>query len=147
MNKRLFLFLPLFALMLFSANVFSQDKNPWQPMYLMVSGLNVMDGVEANFQLNTCGSEDVVYIKFNNRNSYDVKLEWYDAVFTNELKWITQNGEGNKRRLVLLSKNELKGSCVDSKESVLIVKLKDFVENKEKFKRFHTSELTVTPIQ
>jgi hypothetical protein len=147
MNKRLLLFLSFFALTVFSVNVFSQDKNSWQPMYLMVSGLNVMDGVEANFQLNTCGSENVVYIKFSNRNSYDVKLEWYDAVFTTELKWITQNGEGNKRHLVLPSKNEFKGSCADNKEAVLVVKLADFVANKENFKRFHTSELTVTPIQ
>jgi hypothetical protein len=147
MNKRLLLLLSFFTLVFSSVNLFSQDKNSWQPMYLMVSGANVMDGVEANFQLNTCGVDDVVYIKFNNSNSYDVKLEWYDAVFTTDLKWVTKNGEGNKKSLILSKKNELKGACVDNKQAVLVVKLSDFIGNKENFKRFHTSELTVTPIQ
>ena len=106
-----------------------------------------MDGVEASFQLNKCGTEDVVYIKFNNRNAYDVKLEWYNAVFTTDLKWITKNGEGNKKSLILPSNKEFVANCGDEKYAVLVVKLSDFVGSKESFKRFHTSELTVTPVQ
>ena len=147
MNKKPLFFVSLVTLFLISVPLFAQDNNAWQPMYLQVSGANVMNGVEADFQLNKCGGEDVVYIKYINTNGYDVKLQWYNAVFTTDLKWVTKNGEENKKSLVLSSRNELKGTCVDNRQAVLVVKLSDFIANKENFKRFNTSELLVTPVQ
>lgn len=147
MNKKSLFYVPILTLFFMSVKLFAQDNATWQPVYLQVTGANVLDGVEAHFQLNKCGAEDVVYIKFNNTNTYDVKLDWFNAVFTSELKWITKSGAENKKSIVLSSKKEIKGACVDNTQAVLVVKLTDFVSNKESFKRFYTSELIVTPVQ
>ena len=113
-------------------------------MFLQVSGSNVMDGVEASFQIGTCNNENVVYLKFVNKNSYPVKLEWFDAVFTQELKWVNKEGDANKRLLVLPAKSELVGSCVKAPAPELMVKLNDFITDKKNFKRYVSSQLTIT---
>ncbi len=125
---------------------FSQNKDNWEPVYLLVTGANTMDGVEACFKLAKCNNEDVVYIKFNNHNEYSVKLEWFDAVFTQELRWINKDGEGNKKTLIIPSKMEARGGC-ESNNTELVVKLKDFIVDKNNFKRFHTSQLTIVSAQ
>lgn len=141
-------FLILISILFFSVpQFFSQNKDNWEPVYLLVTGANTMDGVEASFKLGKCNNEDVVFIKFNNHNDYPVKLEWFDAVFSQELRWINKDGEGNKKKLIVPAKMELKGGCENNTYSELIVKLKDFIGDKQNFKRFHTSQLTIVSVQ
>lgn len=142
-NKRYFpAFLVLFLFLCPLVN--AQNKNGWEPMYLQVSGSNNMDGVEASFQASSCNNENVVYLKFVNKNDYAVKLEWFDAVFTQELKWVNKEGEANKRTLVLPAKGQMTGSCVKTPAPELIVKLNDFVSDRKNFKRYVSSQLTIT---
>ena len=113
-------------------------------MYLLVTGSNNMDGVEASFQPASCNNENIVYLKFNNHNEYPVKLEWFDAVFTQELKWINKDGEENKRTLVVPAKTEVVGSCVNNSKPELVVVLNDFIADKKNFKRYVSSHLIIT---
>lgn len=106
-----------------------------------------MDGVEASFQLNTCNGEDVVYLKFINHSSNPVKLEWTDAVFTHELKWINKDEAKDKKSLQIPAKAEVKGNCSNNVDPELFVKLKDFVIDKKDFKRYSASHLKVIAVQ
>ena len=106
-----------------------------------------MDGVEASFQINTCDGKDVVLIKFINHNLNPVKIEWFDAVFSQELKWYNKDQEADKKSLVLPAKTELKGECSNLLYPTLVVKLKDFVNDTKDFKRYAASQLKVLPVQ
>ncbi len=152
-NKLQLLFL-FFILIFSSANRICSQTNSnseWQLIGLTLGGNNILDGVEAFFQLGTCSGEDVIYIKFINHTAAPVKLEWYDAVFTQEQKWIKKEQEADKKSLKIAANKEDKGACSvsssDSYSSELIVKLKDFVSDKKNFKRYSASNLTVTAVQ
>lgn len=106
-----------------------------------------MDGVEASFQINTCNGEDVIYIKFINRNENTVKLEWFDAVFSQELKWINKDQTSNKKSLILPAVKEVKGECSSKLYPELVVKIRDFVADKKDVKRYSTSQLKVIAVQ
>lgn len=143
MNRRRCITVITGLLFLFAIKSFSQDKATWEPVYLQVTGANTMNGIEANFQVGNCNNEDVVFIRFKNNNDYSVKLEWFDAVFTQELKWINKDEEVNKRSVVIPGKLEMTGTCINTDSPQLVVKLTDFISDKKNFKRFHTSQLTV----
>ncbi len=106
-----------------------------------------MDGVEAYFQLSTCNGENVVYVKFINHNDYSVKLEWFDAVFTQELKWINKDEERNKKSVLIAPQKEAIGACSGQGSAVLIINLKDFVADKNEFKRYSAYQLNVLAVQ
>ena len=104
MNKKILFFILLLLVVLFFApqnKLAAQNTSTWQPIFLQVTGGNTMDGIEASFQLNKCNGLDVVYIKFFNHNDYPVKIEWTDAVFTKELKWVN-NSKGVDRKSLTL---------------------------------------------
>ena len=143
MNKLRYLTVIAALLFLSVTQSFSQNKNAWEPVYLQVTGANTMNGIEADFQVGKCNNEDVVFIKFKNNNDYSVKLEWFDAVFTQELKWINKDGEGSRRSVEIPGKLEITGTCINKDYPQLVVKLTDFITDKKNFKRFHTSQLTV----
>lgn len=106
-----------------------------------------MDGVEAYFQLATCNGEQVVYVKFINHNEYSVRLEWFDAVFTQELKWINKDEERNKKSLLIAPKVEAAGKCSGTGNAELIINLKDFIADKKEFKRYSAFQLNVLAVQ
>lgn len=119
------------------------QTNDWQPIYLLVTGANMMEGVEASFQLNTCNGEDIIYVKFINHNEYVVKLEWFDAVFTQELKWVNKEEAGDRKSITLAAKAEAKGTCLNNVNPELIIKVKDFVASKKDVKRYCSSQLMI----
>jgi hypothetical protein len=148
MKKRIHLQLLFLILFTFSIGPLSADPtSDWQSIYLTPGGGNTMDGVEAYFLLGTCNGEDVVYVKFINHNDYPVKLEWYDAVFNQELKWINKDEEQNKRSVLISSKTEVKGECAMKNYPELIIKVKDFVADKKEFKRYSSYRLNVLAVQ
>jgi hypothetical protein len=136
------IFLSIFCLSL-SYSAFSQNAVKWEPVYLTVSGGNILDGVEAYFRADVCNSESVIFIKFINRNNYSVKLSWFDAVFTTEAKWINKNSAGELKTVTLTSNTELAGDCSSANPN-LTVKLKDFINQTETFKRYAASNLVIS---
>lgn len=144
MNKKI-LFFSFFLFSISIQNIFSSNPD-WQTIYLTPGGGNMMDGVEAYFQLESCNGEDVVLVKFINHNDYTVQLEWYDAVFTSSLKWINHDDERNKKILLIAPKNEVRGECTNNNPE-LVIRLKGFVVSKEDFKRYSTFQLNVLAVQ
>src|ERR1035437_4724363 len=67
----------------------------WVPISLTFAGQNLQDGVEAFCQLSKCNGEDVVLIKLSNHNTDAITVEWADAVFTKELKWVSKKNITN----------------------------------------------------
>ena len=126
---------------------FANNGQDWQTIYLTPGGGNLMDGVEAYFQLATCNGEQVVYVKFINHNEYSVRLEWFDAIFTQELKWINKDAEENKKSLLIAPKVEAAGKCSGTGSAELIIDLKDFNTDKKEFKRYSAFQLNVLAVQ
>ena len=132
---------------LHSSIAFSQPGSNWQPIFLTVTGHNMIEGVEAFFQAGKCEKgESVVFIKFINHNAQSVQLEWYDGVFTQELNWINKEGDDNKKSLIISGNKEANGHC-SSLEKDLVIKLSDFIKDPNNFKRYAASYLQVTLIQ
>jgi hypothetical protein len=138
MKKSLFLSIVLLYLA-FAQTGFSQSPD-WTPIFLTASGHHVKYGVEAYYQRATCGTDEVIFIKFVNTNNHPVKLEWYNAVFTHDITWVHNNNQLFSLTVPASSGNT--GEC--SGEAVLMVQLSDFIADAAKFKRFSTSQLTVT---
>ena len=146
-NKILFSVLLLMALIYVPSKARAQNDSEWQPIFLLVTGGNTVDGVEASFQLNKCGGTDVIYVRFTNHNSYPVKIEWYDAVFTQSLKWVNEERIAERRSLTLPANTDAKGECSKNTYPNLIVNVKNFIADKKDFKRYSASQLTVVPGQ
>lgn len=148
MNKRIFFYFLLLAFIsYYSHKVHAQSNLDWQPIYLTPGGGNTVDGVEASFQINTCNSEDKIYLRFVNHNKYNVKLEWFDAVFTQELKWINKDQVEDKKSLILPANVEATGKCSNILYPELVIKVKNFVADKKEVKRYLASQLKVNTVQ
>lgn len=147
--KRKLHFLIVFVYSFFSSQtIYANTNDPnWQTIFLTPGGANTIDGVEAYFQLGECNGEDVVYVKFINRNDYYVKVEWFDGVFTQELKWINKSDEKDKRTVLIQPKKEAIGSCESTNSPNLMIKLNDFGINKNHFKRFSANYINVLVVQ
>lgn len=148
MNKMKYLFIYIFIFAFFilqKAN--SQNNTSWQPIYLLVTGGNVMDGVEASFQVNKCNGKDIVNIKFINHTSSQLSLEWFDAVFTKELKWINKDKKEDKKYISLSPNAEIVGNCLNGKYPELTINMKDFMEDKNNFNRYSSSQLKIIKVK
>lgn len=147
MRGKLHFLILSFCLLFSSRLVHATNEQDWQTIYLTPGGGNLMDGVEAYFQLATCNGESVVYIKFINHNDYSVKLEWFDAVFTQDLKWINKDEVRQKKSLLVAPKNEMTGVCVGNGSTELVIDLKNFIADKKEFKRYSAFQLNVLAVQ
>ncbi len=83
--------------------------NPWQDAVLRADGLTEVEGVEAYSMRTTCGNQDVVLIKFVNKNNYKVRVEWKDAIKTPS-GWVYSNVQTPKS-LYLEPGNTVVGQC------------------------------------
>jgi hypothetical protein len=137
----------LFAIFSIPHQIRAQSISEWQPIFLNVAGDNKMNGLEASFQENTCTGEDVIFIRFINHNSYPVKVEWFDGVFTQELKWINKEKDADKKSLTLAANIEAKGECTKKLYPELFVEMKSFIADKKNFKRYMAAQLMVTAVQ
>src|SRR3989304_9864259 len=104
----------LLAAFLFSFHLKSFAQTTWDPIGLDVVGHNTMNGVNASYQQNTCNGQDVVYIKFTNNNNYSVELNWDNAVFTQDLQWISKEDAADKKTIILAANQNLQGDCPDA---------------------------------
>jgi hypothetical protein len=137
--KKIILMSFLLIFLAFSQAGFSQTPD-WTPIFLTASGHHVKYGVEAYYQRAACGSDEVIFIKFVNTNNHPVKLEWYNAIFTQDITWVHNNNQ--LFSLIVPASTGNTGECTG--EAVLMVQLSDFIADPTKFKRFTTSQLTVT---
>ena len=117
-------------------------QTTWNPIGLSVSGNNTMNGVDALFQLNTCNGEDVVFMKLVNHNSYAVTVEWYPAVFTNDLKWIKKENLSDKKSIALDPNSEVASDCSGANPMMMNL-LKDFSVVASNFMRFGTTNFVI----
>lgn len=148
MNKKKRFFIFLISLFISGTyQVHAQVNTEWQPIYLTPGGGNTIDGVEASFQVNTCNGEDIIYIKYFNHNGYSVNLEWFDAVFTQELKWINSELPDEKKSLQLPANKGIVGECSNNLYPELVIKVKKFVADKKDVKRYLASRLIVISVQ
>lgn len=132
----------LYILLFFSvSSVFAQSNSEWKPIGLTVSGKNIQNGIEAFYQLYVCNNENVIFIKFINHNNYDVTVEWKDAVFTKELKWVSN--ENIIKSLIIKADEVIFGDCSGKSQKELIVKVNDFIMNIDDFNQFKTTSFQV----
>ena len=54
----------------------------WQSAVLRADGSMDVGGVETFCLRTTCGNEDIILIKFINKNDFKVRVEWIDAIKT-----------------------------------------------------------------
>jgi len=127
-----------------TSSVFAQTNSGWVPIHLTVSGYNMQDGVEAFFQLNKCNEEDVVFLKLINHNADAVTVEWTDAIFTKELKWVSKENATERKSLTINANETVQGDCLRIDQSKLVVKINDFIKKTDDFKLYGTTFFQVT---
>lgn len=120
----------------------AQISATWEPMYLTVSGSNLIDGVEGFFTQSTCNSEPVIFVKFVNHNTYDVKISWFDGFFTSDSKWTIKSNPQDLKNITLNAQKEISGNC--SSDPNLVIKIKDALPNASSFKRYNASSLIIS---
>jgi hypothetical protein len=158
MMKKIYSVILLCALIFsFHNKALAQASSDWAFIGLTVSGINISEGVEAFYQASTCNGKDVIYLKFINHNKYAVKLEWADAVFTQDLKWFYRDNTADKKSITIPANSEVKGECTNSSavtsgkannfHAELSVEMKDFIADKANFKRYSASDLKITSVQ
>ena len=146
--------LTVFVLLFFFFKTFSQTTSSddrmtqdWISISLAFTGQNVQNGVEASCQLAKCNGEDVVLLRFINHNTEAVKIEWNDAVFTKELKWVSKENVTEKKSLIIKTNETVQGECTGNNQTQLVVKVSDFVKTLDDFKRYGVTAFQVTFIK
>lgn len=135
----------LFSVLFLSISaIFAQSNPEWKPIGLTVSGNNIQSGVEAFYQLNKCNKENVVFIKFINHNTFEVVVEWQDAVFTKNLKWVKGKNEGIMKKIAIAGDGVATGDCIDINQMDLVVNINDFIGNIDDFNLFGINSFKVS---
>ncbi|MBC7411581.1 MAG: hypothetical protein H7331_03905 [Bacteroidia bacterium] len=113
-------------------------------MKLAVTGNNTINGVQGSYTLDKCVRQDVIIMKFTNTNPYPVTVEWFDAIFTTDLKWVKEEKIENKKTLTIPANTEIIGKCdvIENKNCVIV--LNKFLPKIENFKQYTALYLTVS---
>jgi hypothetical protein len=143
MKKTLLFFLLFFGLLSITTLIQAQNNIKWQPMFLTVSGSNIIDGVEGYFAQDICNSEPVILVKFINKNAYNVNISWFDGFFTADTKWINKNEAKDLKKITLSAQNEIEGDCF-VQNPFLIIKIKDVLPSVADFKRYNASSIVIS---
>lgn len=118
------------------------DAQAWNPIGLDVVGHNTKNGVEAWWQLGTCSGDDAVFVKLINNNNYTVNIEWFPAVFTNNLQWIKKETPADKKSIDVNPNSTAAGDCTSQ---TMMVLLKDFPVVLNDFIKFGAVNFSVNP--
>ncbi len=113
------------------------NRDPWQSAVLRADGLLDVEGVEAYSMRTTCGTNEVVLIKFVNKNNYRVRVEWKDAIKTAG-GWIYSKTAAPKT-LYLEPGNTVLGDCGGLEK--LKVSVGSIIDNPQDFGYFSVSGL------
>jgi hypothetical protein len=109
----------------------------WQNAILRADALTEIDGVESYCLHTTCNNEDVVLIKFINKNNYKVRVEWVDAIKVDG-QWVYPKNQTPKV-LYLDPNNTVVGDCNGLDK--LKVKVSSIINNPKDFKHYTVSGL------
>jgi len=137
----------LYFILFFSvSSIFAQSNTEWNPIGLTASGKNTQSGVEAFYQLNKCNKENVIFIKFINHNTFGVIVEWNDAVFTKDLKWVKNQKAGIMKSLTIEGSETISGDCSGKNQNEVVVNVNDFIDNIDDFNLFGINSFKVSSI-
>lgn len=115
---------------------FSNAQNSWEPVKLDVAGHNIVNNVEANFQKGLCNNEEVIFVKFTNKNNYPVTIKWYDAILTRSNSWVKKDDTTAKKVLEISVDAEVKGACSPDGAADCIIKLGDYLSKTADYKLY-----------
>ncbi|MEQ1733006.1 MAG: hypothetical protein ABL940_05000, partial [Bacteroidia bacterium] len=113
MKTHIHLFSILFTL-LFYFNTQAQTVPMWEPIGLTVTGNNQIEGIEAWYSLSKCKGQAMVYLKFVNTTNSSATIEWFDGIFTTELKWVKKEKAEDKKTLIIPANSEVKADCTNA---------------------------------
>jgi len=137
----------LYFILFFSvSSVFAQSNREWNPIGLTASGENKQNGVEVFYQLNKCNNEHVVFIKFINHNTSGIIVEWNDAIFTQDLKWVKNKNGDILKSLTIEGSETITGDCPGKNQKELIVNVNDFISNIDDFNLFGINSFKVSSV-
>lgn len=122
-----------FIFLFFVLASFCQEE--WRPIGLNMAGQNKVNGLEASYQLTTCDVNEVATLSLKNHTSQPMVVEWYPAVFSYDLKWISKENQDDKIMITLAPNSEVVGNCAD-KQKGLLVYLNDFPIKSQNLKRY-----------
>lgn len=147
MKKNFYFLISLFALIFSSLhNVDAQTNPDWKLLLLDVAGRTMVNGVEVYAQGGTCKDNEVVYVKFVNHNSYPVIVKWFDAVLTQDQKWIKKENQADKKSIIIDANKEIVGECLTNNYIECIIKLKDFIDKPTNFKEYAVYHFEVAEV-
>ncbi|MDY0160936.1 MAG: hypothetical protein RBR64_06315 [Bacteroidales bacterium] len=141
------LLIPL-LLLLFTCNnsLNAQSDFIWEPIGLTLTGNNVYQGVEAYYRLTECNGEYSIILKFVNTNNQKIRLEWEDAIFTNNQEWVTNINDSGVKSLIIYPNSEISCSCSQPIEE-LFVKIREFIPDVEDFFKYRTVSFKIDFIE
>jgi len=132
-TKIIYLIISFFVLNFYSSQVNAQVNTDWRLLKLDVAGRTIVKGVEVFAQVSTCKDEGVVNLKFVNHNGYPVTVKWFDAMLTQDQKWVKKINPTDQKSLAVDTNKEIKGDCLTNNYSECIIKIKDFIDNPNNF--------------
>jgi hypothetical protein len=127
----------IFTIFVF-ASFLSKAQN-WQNAVLRADGVTAINGVEAYCMQTICNNEEVVLVKFINKNNYKVRLEWVDAIFVNGVWYYPQNK--NPKVFYVEANSETAGECAGQEK--LKVKIGSIIDNPKNFGHYTVSGLVI----
>jgi hypothetical protein len=111
----------------------------WQNAVLRADGVTEMNGVEAYCMKTTCANEDYILVKFVNKNNYNVRIEWNDAVYVKGTWFYSKNSK--PKVLVLNANQEVSGDCQG--DFRLKVAVSSIIDNPSDLEHYTVSGLNV----
>jgi hypothetical protein len=111
----------------------------WQNAILRADGFTEVNGVEAYCMRTTCGNEDYILVKFVNKNNYNVRVEWNDAIYVKGTWFYSKTA---KPKVFMLNANqEAAGDCQG--DFRLKVSVSSIIENPSDLEHYTVAGLTV----
>lgn len=116
----------------------------WQKAMVNAAGGNYINGVDVFYKGISCNSKEQIILKFVNKNSEDVLIEWADGVYTQDKQWIHNERNDKVREIKLKANEEVEGSCEDGSIQSLRFEVGQYVSDPEMNFKFAPSFIDVT---
>jgi hypothetical protein len=111
----------------------------WQNAILRADGFTEVNGVEAYCMKTTCDNEDYILVKFVNKNNYNVRVEWTDAIYVKGTWFYSKT---SKPKVFMLNANqEAAGDC--GGDFRLKVSVSSIIDNPSDLEHYTVSGLDV----
>lgn len=143
----------LFSLLLVAFSVSGQEvarqvvtnnTSGWQHAMVNAAGGNYVNGVDVFYKRTFCNSNEQIILKFVNKNSEDVLIEWADGVYTQDKQWVLNERNDKGREIKLKANEEIEGSCESKSVESLRIEVAQYVSDPEMKFKFAPSYIEVT---